>query len=69
MLNQRQYDPWPVDEQVVGIYAGVNGYLDSIPVVDVPRFLQELRDHMKADETILRRSARPAISPTSCGSA
>ena len=54
VLNQRQYDPWPVDEQVVGIYAGVNGYLDSIPVVDVPRFLQELRDHMKADETILK---------------
>ena len=54
VLNQRQYDPWPVDEQVVGIYAGVNGYLDSIPVVDVPRFLQELRDHMKAEETILK---------------
>lgn len=54
VLNQRQYDPWPVDEQVVGIYAGVNGYLDSVPVVDVPRFLQELRDHMKAEETILK---------------
>ena len=54
VLNQRQYDPWPVDEQVVGIYAGVNGYLDSIPVVDVPRFLEELRDHMKAEETILK---------------
>jgi F-type H+-transporting ATPase subunit alpha len=54
VLNQRQYDPWPVDEQVVGIYAGVNGYLDSIPVVDVPRLLEELRDHMKADETILK---------------
>jgi F-type H+/Na+-transporting ATPase subunit alpha len=54
VLNQRQYDPWPVDEQVVGIYAGVNGYLDTIPVVDVPRFLQELRDHMKAEETILK---------------
>jgi F-type H+-transporting ATPase subunit alpha len=54
VLNQRQYDPWPVEEQVVGIYAGVNGFLDSIPVVDVPRFLQELRDHMKAEETILK---------------
>jgi F-type H+-transporting ATPase subunit alpha len=54
VLNQRQYDPWPVDEQVVGIYAGVNDYLDSIPVVDVPRFLQELRDHMKAEESILK---------------
>jgi F-type H+-transporting ATPase subunit alpha len=54
VLNQRQYDPWPVEEQVVGIYAGVNGFLDSIPVVDVPRYLQELRDHVKAEETILK---------------
>jgi F-type H+-transporting ATPase subunit alpha len=54
VLNQRQYDPWPVEEQVVAIYAGVNGYLDSVPVVDVPRFLDELRDHMRADETILK---------------
>jgi F-type H+-transporting ATPase subunit alpha len=54
VLNQRQYDPWPVEEQVVAIYAGVNGYLDSIPVVDVPRFLDELRDHMRAEETILK---------------
>jgi F0F1-type ATP synthase alpha subunit len=32
----------------------VNGYLDAIPVVDVPRFLQELRDHLKAEETVLK---------------
>ena len=54
VLNQRQYDPWPVEEQVVAIYAGVNGYLDSVPVVDVPRFLDELRDHVRAEETILK---------------
>jgi F-type H+/Na+-transporting ATPase subunit alpha len=54
VLNQPQYDPWPVEEQVVAIYAGVNGYLDSIPVADVPRFLQELRDHVRAEETILK---------------
>jgi F-type H+-transporting ATPase subunit alpha len=54
VLNQPQYDPWPVEEQVVAIYAGVNGYLDSIPVGDVPRFLQELRDHVRAEETILK---------------
>ncbi len=54
VLNQRQYDPWPVEEQVVAIYAGVNGYLDSIPVVDVPRYLEELRDHLRAEEAILK---------------
>jgi F-type H+-transporting ATPase subunit alpha len=55
LLNQPQYDPWPVEEQVAAIYAGVNGYLDAIPVVDVPRFLQELRDHLRADDSILKK--------------
>ena len=27
-LNQPQYQPWPIEEQVVAIYAGNNGYLD-----------------------------------------
>nr|MDQ2981883.1 F0F1 ATP synthase subunit alpha [Actinomycetota bacterium] len=54
VLNQRQYDPWPVEEQVAAIYAGVNGYLDTIPVRDVPRYLEELRDHMRAEGTILK---------------
>src|SRR5438445_1312208 len=31
-LNQPQYAPWPVEEQVVSIFAGVNGYLDGVPV-------------------------------------
>ena len=31
-LNQPQYQPWPFEEQVVAIYAGINGYLDTIPV-------------------------------------
>ena len=30
-LNQPQYEPWPMEEQVVAIYAGVNGYLDDDP--------------------------------------
>jgi F-type H+-transporting ATPase subunit alpha len=54
LLNQPQYDPWPVEEQVVAVYAGVNGYLDEIPVADVPRYLQELREHFRADDTVLK---------------
>src|SRR5947207_8068256 len=48
-LNQPQYDPWPVEEQVVALYAGVNGLLDDIPTEDVPRFQDELREHLRAD--------------------
>jgi F-type H+-transporting ATPase subunit alpha len=52
-LNQPQYDPWPVEEQVVAIYAGVNGYLDPIPVNQVPRFQDELREHLRTEGSIL----------------
>src|SRR5437773_8596800 len=51
-LNQPQYDPWPVEEQVVAIFAGIHGYLDAIPVSDVPRFQEALREHMRAEPTM-----------------
>ena len=35
-LNQPQYAPWPMEEQVVAIFAGINGFLDDIPVQDSP---------------------------------
>nr|MDQ3824112.1 F0F1 ATP synthase subunit alpha [Actinomycetota bacterium] len=52
-LNQPQYQPWPMEEQVVALYAGVNGYLDEVPVEQVPRFQEELREHMRAEESVL----------------
>jgi F-type H+-transporting ATPase subunit alpha len=53
-LNQPQYDPWPMEEQVVAIYAGTQGYLDDIPVNQISRFQDELREHLRAEEAILR---------------
>src|SRR5207253_9073465 len=52
-LNQPQYQPWPFEEQVVAVYAGVNGHLDEIPVGDVPRLQAALREHSRADKPIL----------------
>ena len=51
-LNQPQYQPWPMEEQAVALYAGVNGYLDDIPTEDVSRFQDELREHLRADGTV-----------------
>lgn len=42
MLKQPQYSPLKVEEQVVSLYAGINGYLASIEVADVPKFQEEL---------------------------
>jgi F-type H+-transporting ATPase subunit alpha len=51
-LNQPQYQPWPHAEQVVALYAGVNGHLDEIPTPQVARFHDELREHLRAEGTI-----------------
>jgi F-type H+-transporting ATPase subunit alpha len=53
-LNQSQYAPWPVEEQVVAIFAGTRGYLDDIPTEQVPRFHDELREHLRTEESIYR---------------
>jgi len=53
-LNQPQYQPWPMEEQVVALYAGVNGHLDDVPVEQVPRFQAELREYMRTEEAIYK---------------
>jgi F-type H+-transporting ATPase subunit alpha len=54
-LNQPQYAPWPMEEQVVALFAGVNGYLDDIPVPQIQRFQDELREYMRTDESVLAK--------------
>jgi F-type H+-transporting ATPase subunit alpha len=54
LLKQPQYQPLPVEEQVVSIFLGTGGHLDSVPVEDVRRFESELLDHIRgSDEKIL----------------
>jgi F-type H+-transporting ATPase subunit alpha len=42
LLKQDQYVPMPIERQVIVIYAGTNGYLDSVPVEAVREYEQEL---------------------------
>jgi len=42
LLKQGQYEPMPVERQVASIYAGTNGYIDSVPVEDVREYEREL---------------------------
>ena len=53
-LNQPQYAPWPLEEQVTAIWAATNGYLDDVPVAQVPRFHEELRESLRAEGTVLK---------------
>lgn len=49
LLKQRQYSPLSVAEQVVSIYAGTKGYLDSLELKDVRRFEEKLLEHARAE--------------------
>jgi F-type H+-transporting ATPase subunit alpha len=53
-LNQPQYQPWPMEEQAVALYAGVNGFLDDVPTEDIPRFHEELREYLRTEGTIYK---------------
>ena len=49
LLKQAQFSPMPVEEQVISIYAGVNGYLDPLPVDAIARFESGLLDDIRAN--------------------
>jgi F-type H+-transporting ATPase subunit alpha len=48
LLKQPQYSPLSVEEQVVAIFLGTKGHLDSVPAEDVQRFEAEFLEHLKA---------------------
>jgi len=50
MLKQAQFAPLVVADQVATIYVGVNGFLDKIPVADVPAFLRGYRDYLNTTQ-------------------
>jgi F-type H+/Na+-transporting ATPase subunit alpha len=67
LLKQQQFSPLKMEEQVVVIYAGVNGYLDPIPVNRVRAFESGLlgavrRDHAAILDDI--RDTRDLTDPT-----
>ncbi|MEP9387492.1 F0F1 ATP synthase subunit alpha [Mesorhizobium sp. KR9-304] len=49
LLKQPQFSPLKTEEQVVVIFAGVNGYLDKLAVNQVGKFEQGLLAHMRSD--------------------
>ncbi|GAA5095891.1 F0F1 ATP synthase subunit alpha [Bartonella acomydis] len=49
LLKQPQFSPLKTEEQIVVIFAGVNGYLDSLAVADVARFEQGLLTLLRSD--------------------
>ncbi len=54
LLRQPQYSPYAVEEQVVSVWAGLQGLLDEVPVDDVLRFERELLDYLRHNGSALQ---------------
>lgn len=61
LLKQPQYSPYPVEEQVVSIWAGTKGKLDEVPVEDILKFEGELLDHLRRNTKILKTLAKTNV--------
>lgn len=49
LLKQAQFSPMPFEEQVASIFAGTQGYLDTVPVSDVVRYEAAMLSDLKAN--------------------
>jgi F-type H+-transporting ATPase subunit alpha len=47
VLKQPQFSPYSMEEQVVSLFSGVNGFLDEVKIQDVVRFEQMLLDNIR----------------------
>ncbi|GAA3067524.1 MULTISPECIES: F0F1 ATP synthase subunit alpha [Actinomycetes] len=57
LLKQPQYTPYPVEEQVVSIWAGSKGHLDDVEINDVGRFEQDWIEHLRRKTSVLTNIA------------
>jgi F-type H+-transporting ATPase subunit alpha len=51
LLKQPQYAPFPMEDEVVSIWAGTTGKLDAVPLEEIPRFEQEFLDSLRRGDT------------------
>jgi F-type H+-transporting ATPase subunit alpha len=58
LLKQPQYAPFPVEEQVVSIWAGTTGQLDDVQVEDIRRFEAQFVDYLRRNEAGLLGAIR-----------
>jgi F-type H+/Na+-transporting ATPase subunit alpha len=58
LLKQKQFSPLPFEEQTASIFAGTNGYLDTIPVVDVTRYEEAMLADLRANHADILKTIR-----------
>jgi len=65
LLKQGQYQPMALEDQVVGIFAGINGYLDDLPAEQVRPFEKRLQEFVRKEYPDIAHeiSNKKVISP------
>jgi F-type H+/Na+-transporting ATPase subunit alpha len=58
LLKQKQFSPMPFEEQTASIFAGTNGYLDTIPVSDVTRYEAAMISDLRANHAGVLKTIR-----------
>jgi F-type H+-transporting ATPase subunit alpha len=58
LLKQPQYKPLPMEEQVISIYAGVNGFLDKVSIENISKFENDLMVLIKSSHKDILKSIR-----------
>ncbi|MBO2456518.1 F0F1 ATP synthase subunit alpha [Actinomadura violacea] len=58
LLKQPQGSPFPVEQEVISVWAGTSGELDEVPVADVRRFEREFLDYVEREDAGLMTSIR-----------
>ena len=62
LLKQAQYSPLPVEEQVIVIYGGVNGYLDDMAMTQVGNFEKFMLEEIKRSYKSLLKSLKTKLA-------
>ncbi|BBB09862.1 F0F1 ATP synthase subunit alpha [Sphingopyxis sp. EG6] len=58
LLKQPQFQPMPFEEQTASIFAGTNGYLDSVATTDVSRYEQAMLAYLRSDHADVLKTIR-----------
>jgi len=58
LLKQKQYSPMPFEEQTASIFAGTNGYLDTVAVEDVVRYEEAMLTDLRANHSDILKTIR-----------
>ncbi len=61
LLKQGQYAPYPVEDQVVSVWLGIEGHLDDVPVADILRFERDFLEYLRMNGEVLQGIAETKL--------